>query len=77
MLSSGGHLAYTVESPGLRRTTIYTYPDDRARLAELVRQMSLSDPDAQQPYTNSEAIRIAVEYMLSYAFEIEMGGGPG
>ena len=69
-----GELPYNADSPGIRRTTISTYPDDRARLAELVAQMALSDPDAPR-CTMSEAVRTAVDYTLSYAFG--MGDGDG
>jgi hypothetical protein len=66
-------MAYTVESPGLRRTTIYTTEDDRARLKELVRQIALSDPESPQDCTMSEAIRGAVEYTLREAFGVGEG----
>jgi hypothetical protein len=63
-------MTYNTQSTGIRRTTIYTTPDDRTRLAELVRQIALSDPDAPQDCTMSEAIRGAVEYTLREAFGI-------
>jgi hypothetical protein len=66
-------MTYTMQSTGTRRTTIYTTPDDRLRLAELVRQIALSDPDAPQDCTMSEAIRGAVEYTLREAFGVEQG----
>jgi hypothetical protein len=70
-------MAYTIESPGLRRTTIYTTPDDRTRLRELMRQMTLADLESSRPYTASEAIRIAIEYMLSGAFGMGEGEEEG
>jgi hypothetical protein len=66
-------MAYTAQSPGIRRTTIYTYPVDRERLRELVRQIALSDPESPQDCTMSEAIRGAVEYTLREAFGVEQG----
>jgi hypothetical protein len=61
-----------MQSTGTRRTTIYTTPGDRRRLAELVRQMKLSEPAAPGP-TMSEAIRTAVDYTLRYGFGVEEG----
>jgi hypothetical protein len=66
-------MTYTMQSTGTRRTTIYTYPVDRERLRELVRQIALSDPDAPQDCTMSEAIRGAVEYTLREAFGVGEG----
>jgi hypothetical protein len=59
-----------MQSTGIRRTTIYTTPEDRTRLAELVRQIVLSDPESPQDCTMSEAIRGAVEYTLREAFGV-------
>jgi hypothetical protein len=68
-------MTYKTQSTGTRRTTIYTTPEDRTRLAELVRQIALSDPESPQDCTMSEAIRGAVEYTLEYAFGVRVGEG--
>jgi hypothetical protein len=61
-----------MQSTGIRRTTVYLTPEDRTRLAELVRQIALSDPESPQDCTMSEAIRGAVDYMLCYAFVVHL-----
>jgi hypothetical protein len=66
-----------MQSTGTRRTTIYTTPGDRTRLAELVRHMTLSEPAASQGYSMSEAIRTAVEYTLRYGYGIGEGEDQG
>jgi hypothetical protein len=74
--SEGCAVTYDATSTGIRRTTIYTTPDDRTRLKELMRQMTLAEPPPPRGWSASEAIRAAVDYMLSYAFG--MGEeGPG
>jgi hypothetical protein len=66
-------MPYDATSTGIRRTTIYTTPEDRTRLAELARQIAQMEPDAPQDCTTSEAIRGAVEYTLRYAFGVGEG----
>jgi hypothetical protein len=65
-------MTYNATSTGIRRTTIYTTPDDRLWLAELVRQMALMEP-VTPSYPMSEAIRTAVEYTLEFAFGVGVG----
>jgi hypothetical protein len=47
-------------------------PDDRARLAELARQIAQMEP-VTPGCTRTQAIRAAVEYTLEYAFGIGEG----
>jgi hypothetical protein len=69
-------VTYDATSPGIRRTTIYTYPVDRERLRELVRQMTIADP-AAPVCTMSDAIRLAVEWTLRYGYGIGAGEDTG